>query len=254
MDIEDAECIIREVRPKLLYVNPTFSNPTGYAWSRKRREAILDLCRRNDVLILEDDPYGEFHYDAADERPSILSLDEHPKGSCVIYSSTFSKIVAPALRTGWAVGDPVIIQAMTRAKQAADLHSSSMDQQALYQLMRNFDLDGHIAFVRGKYGERMRRMHSLLEENARGALRWNAPKGGMFLWAEAPEFCDTEILLQSAVRNGVAFVPGKTFFSDAPRRNAMRLNFTHADPSQMRLGVERLTQSLKEYPQPRGID
>ncbi|MBO9600207.1 MAG: PLP-dependent aminotransferase family protein, partial [Cohnella sp.] len=135
MDLDDLALKLKEHKPKLVYVIPTFSNPTGNAWSLDRRQGVLKLCRESDTLILEDDPYGELKFgDASVNYPSLFSLDQHPNGSCVVYTSTFSKTVAPALRTGWVMGDPEIIRHMARAKQAADLHSSSLDQQTLHQL------------------------------------------------------------------------------------------------------------------------
>ncbi|GIP34438.1 PLP-dependent aminotransferase family protein [Paenibacillus sp. J2TS4] len=247
MDLADAEAKIRQHKPKLLYVSPTFSNPTGYVWSIERRKGILELCRNHNVLILEDDPYGELQYDLDSHYPTIFSLDEHPHGSAVVYTSTFSKTVAPALRTGWAVGDPAIIQNMARAKQASDLHSSTMDQQALYQLLRRFDLDAHIVLIRNHYGQRLRLMNELLNGLDIPGLRWNQPKGGMFLWLELPDGCKAEELLVSAVEEGVAFVPGTPFYADEPRTNTCRFNFTHSGREEMALGIERFSRAMSSF-------
>jgi 2-aminoadipate transaminase len=245
MDLEDAERLIRLHRPKLVYINPTFSNPTGYVWSLERRLGILQLCRQHKVLILEDDPYGELQYGGNEHFPSIFSLDQHPHGSAVVYTSTFSKTVAPALRTGWVVGDPQIIQNMTRAKQAADLHSSSTDQQALYQLLCNFDLDAHIATIRLEYERRMKKMAALLNGLERSDIRWSEPKGGMFLWLELPEGLLAEELLKVAVQEGVAFVPGASFYAETPKLNTLRLNFTHSNEEQLTLGMQYFSKALQ---------
>jgi 2-aminoadipate transaminase len=249
MDLADAEQKLAQHKPKLMYIGPTFSNPTGYVWSRERREGIVRLARKYGVVILEDDPYGELQYGGDAAYPSIFSLDQHPEGSVVLYTSTFSKTVVPALRTGWIIGDSEIIRNMARAKQAADLHSSSMDQQALYHLLKHFDLDAHIRLIRKHYEERMHLMTKLLEPLAEQGLRWNVPKGGMFLWGELPEGYIAEDLLKLAVREGVAFVPGSSFFADNPRRNAMRINFTHTHPDQMATGVQCLSRALEAYKQ-----
>ncbi|MFC5470599.1 PLP-dependent aminotransferase family protein [Cohnella suwonensis] len=247
MDAADLAAKLKQYRPKLVYVIPTFSNPTGKAWSVERRKAVLKLCRENDALILEDDPYGELKFgDASVAYPSIFSLDEHPNGSGVVYTSTFSKTVAPALRTGWVMGDPEIIRHMTRVKQAADLHSSSLDQQTLYQLMKHFDLDGHIEFVRGEYEARMRQMADLLKEQQWPGVKWNEPKGGMFFWLELPESVDTAELMKTAVDFGVAFVPGVSFFADdAAKKNRLRLNFTHNDFEGTIEGFKRLNRAME---------
>lgn len=245
MDLSDLEHKIQQYNPKLIYVIPTFSNPSGKAWSFERRKGTLDICKRSNVLILEDDPYGELRFGGGDALPSLFSLDEHPNG-CVVYTSTFSKIVAPALRTGWAIGDPQIIRHMTRAKQAADLHSSSMDQQALHQLFLHFDLYGHIDLVRTEYEKRMRQMVELLQLQNWPGAHWIEPKGGMFIWLELPEHVNTEQLLKLAVEEEVAFVPGISFYADEPKHNTMRLNFTHTDTEQMVEGIERLNRAIRK--------
>lgn len=245
MKLSDLEHKIQQYNPKMIYVIPTFSNPSGKSWSLERRKGTLDLCKRSNVLILEDDPYGELRFGGGEAMPSLFSLDKHPNG-CVVYTSTFSKIVAPALRTGWAIGDPEIIRHMTRAKQAADLHSSSMDQQALHQLFLHFDLYGHIDLVRTEYEKRMRLMVELLEQQAWPGAQWVEPMGGMFIWLELPKHVNTEELLKLAVEEGVAFVPGASFYADEPELNTMRLNFTHTDTEQMREGIERLSRAIRK--------
>ena len=153
-------------------------------------------------------------------------------------------MVAPALRTGWVMGDPEIIRHMARAKQAADLHSSSLDQQTLHQLMEHFDLAAHIEFVRKEYESRMRQMAGLLEEQAWPGVTWNEPKGGMFFWLEVPESINTTELLKTAVDLGVAFVPGVSFLAEESKFNNMRLNFTHNDAEATVRGMERLSQAM----------
>ncbi|MFD0671538.1 PLP-dependent aminotransferase family protein [Cohnella sp. GCM10027633] len=242
---DDLEAKLKQHRPKMVYVIPTFSNPTGNAWSLERRLGVLKLCRESDTLILEDDPYGELKFgDASVTYPSLFSLDNHPNGSCVVYTSTFSKTVAPALRTGWVMGDPEIIRHMARAKQAADLHSSSLDQQTLHQLMEHYDLAGHIEFVRKEYEKRMRQMADLLQEQAWPGVTWNEPKGGMFFWLSTPESVNTTELLKTAVDLGVAFVPGVSFLAEESKFNFMRLNFTHNDAEGTVRGMERLSQAM----------
>ncbi|QMV43431.1 aminotransferase-like domain-containing protein [Cohnella cholangitidis] len=246
MVLADLEAKLKQYKPKMVYVIPTFSNPTGKAWSLERRQGVLKLCRASDALILEDDPYGELKFgDASVTYPSLFSLDQHPKGSCVVYTSTFSKTVAPALRTGWVMADPDLIRHMARAKQAADLHSSSLDQQTLHQLMEHFDLEGHIEFVRKEYESRMRQMADLLREQQWPGVVWNEPKGGMFFWLELPESIDTTELLKTAVDLDVAFVPGVSFFADNSGKNTMRLNFTHNDYERTIIGMKRLNQAME---------
>ncbi|AFC27614.1 putative aminotransferase [Paenibacillus mucilaginosus 3016] len=246
MNLQDLESKILEQAPKMVYVIPTFANPTGKAWSLERRQGTLDICSRHGVLILEDDPYGELRFGGGDTFPSIFSLAGEANGSPVVYTSTFSKIVAPALRTGWVVGDQNVITHMTRAKQAADLHSSTMDQQALHVLLENFDLYAHIDLIRTEYEARMRQMVGLLRSKNWEGMQFIEPQGGMFVWVEMPESVDTGVLMKYAVEEGVAFVPGIPFFADQPQHNTMRLNFTHTDSQQMVEAFDRLDRALQK--------
>ncbi len=249
MNMDDLDDKLKLYKPKLVYVIPTFANPTGKVWSLERRKGLLEKCKRMNVLILEDDPYGEIKFDTRAEYPSIFSLDSHPEQSTVVYTSTFSKTVVPALRTGWVIGDSGVIQMMTRAKQAADLHSSTLDQQALHQLLTHYDLDAHIGTIRTEYHKRMLRMKQLLSDARFANLRWQEPQGGMFFWVELPESIHASELLKLAVEEGVAFVPGTDFYAENPRTNMMRLNFTHTDPDQLIVGMDRLAAAMMAYMQ-----
>ncbi|MFF2091922.1 PLP-dependent aminotransferase family protein [Paenibacillus sp. NPDC058174] len=244
---EDAERLIREHKPAMLYAVPTFGNPTGNVWSLERRQQILGLCLRNGIPILEDDPYGEIKFDETAEYPTLFSLDQQQNGGAVIYTSTFSKTVAPALRTGWAIGDARVIRMMAKAKQAADIHSSTMDQQILSQLLAHFPLDDHIQTIRRSYKARMIEMQSLLLEQKIEGFNWIEPKGGMFIWTQLPEGLDAEVLLKAAVLKGVAFVPGSSFYAYAPQRNTARLNFTHNTGQKTVQGVQRLADAIREF-------
>ncbi|WP_151735874.1 PLP-dependent aminotransferase family protein ['Paenibacillus yunnanensis' Narsing Rao et al. 2020] len=245
---EHLEEQLRTHRPKLLYAVPTFNNPSGATWSRERREKTVALCRKYGVLILEDNPYGEIAFDETPGAypPTLAAIDrEAGNGPCVVYTGTFSKIVAPALRTGWAVGPQEIIRVMAKAKQAADLHSSAIDQRALHELLLSFDLEGHIRLVSREYYSRMKRLSG--ELTARGWCDFREPRGGMFLWLKLPGGVETSRLLPLAVEQGVAFVPGEVFYATSPLTSAMRLNYTHTPPAQIPLAVQRLEQALARY-------
>ncbi len=247
MNLEDLQAKIKAHRPKLIYVVPTFSNPAGRVWSTERRLGLLKACKMNDILLLEDDPYGEIKFDDQAEYPPIISLDDHPADSPVVYLSTFSKTVAPAMRTGWAVADKRVIQAIGKAKQAADLHSSSIDQQALYYLLGDFNLDEHIVKIRHNYKARMQLMNDLLAEKNLPEVKWTKPAGGMFFWVEVSPQVHTEQLLKMAIKEGVAFVPGTPFFAETPLTNTLRLNYTHTDEETMREGMNRFAKAMNQY-------
>ncbi|MED1723646.1 PLP-dependent aminotransferase family protein [Brevibacillus parabrevis] len=247
MDLEDLAKKIAQYRPKMVYVIPTFANPTGKVWSLERRQGLLAQCKANNILILEDDPYGEIQFDGEASYRSIFSLDEHPTNSCVVYTSTFSKIVAPGLRTGWAIGDQRVISMMVKAKQAVDLQSSTIDQIALHELLSRFDLESHIEKIRASYKERMEWMNELLLAQSWDGVQWEKPRGGMFLWVNLPAEVDAEKLLARSVQEGVAFVPGKPFYAAEPQHNTMRLNYTLLNREDTQLAIARLGKAFTEY-------
>ena len=247
---EHLEEQLRTHRPKLLYAVPTFNNPSGATWSRERREQAVELCRRYGVLILEDNPYGEITFDEAPGAypPTLAAIDKSLGGdSCVVYTGTFSKIVAPGLRTGWITGHPELIRILTKAKQAADLHSSAIDQRALHELLQSFDLEAHIRLISREYHSRMKLLSAELSSRNWEGTSFLEPRGGMFLWLTLPGHINTAEMLPFAVEQGVAFVPGEVFYSAQPQKNAMRLNFTHTRPELLPLAVQRLEAALSAY-------
>jgi 2-aminoadipate transaminase len=242
MEPDDLKVKLEQLHPKFVYIIPTFSNPDGKVWSNERREILLSLCYENDVLILEDDPYGDIQFNQDEKYKPVASLDSYQ--SHVLYTSTFSKSVVPALRTGWVTGPLEVVQMMAKAKQMNDLHSSSIDQQALYYLLRDFNLDEHIEHVRKEYYLRMCIMRDYLQRLGSDLFTWKEPKGGMFMWVEGNEHINTTTLLHEAVENGVAFVPGAPFYVNQPKYNTFRLNFSHSTPEKIKLGMDRLVEVL----------
>ncbi|AIQ60256.1 PLP-dependent aminotransferase family protein [Paenibacillus borealis] len=247
---EHLEEQLRTYRPKLLYAVPTFNNPSGATWSKERREQVVGLCRKYGVLILEDNPYGEITFDETPGAypPALAAIDRNLDGdSCVVYTGTFSKIVAPGLRTGWITGPSELIRVAAKAKQAADLHSSAIDQRALHELLQRFDLEGHIRLISREYQSRMKLLSAELSSRNWEGASFLEPRGGMFLWLILPDQIHTAELLPLAVEQGVAFVPGEVFYSERPLKNAMRLNFTHTRPELLPLAVQRLETALSRY-------
>ncbi|ULO08841.1 PLP-dependent aminotransferase family protein [Paenibacillus sp. 19GGS1-52] len=247
---DDLEDKLRRLRPKLLYAVPTFNNPSGATWSKERREQTVALCRRYGVLILEDNPYGEIMFDEDKELYplSLAAIDRsYGRDYCVVYTGTFSKIVAPALRSGWIVGPSELIKVITKAKQAADLHSSTIDQRALDELLQQFDIEKHIRVISREYHSRMKLLSGELTSRAWEGAHFLEPRGGMFLWLTLSADINAADLLPLAVDQGVAFVPGEVFYSAQPLKNTMRLNFTHTPPQLIPIAVQRLEQALLMY-------
>jgi len=243
---------IQKLRPKLLYAVPTFNNPSGATWSKERREQVVEICRRYGVVILEDNPYGEITFEEnKDLYPLPLAAIDRSYGgdSCVVYTGTFSKIVAPALRTGWIIGVPNLIKIIAKAKQAADLHSSTIDQRALDELLQHFDIENHIRVISREYYSRMKLLSAELTTQGFKDARFHEPRGGMFLWLTLSNEVNTTELLPIAVENGVAFVPGEVFYSAKPLKNTMRLNFTHTPPKLIPVAVQRLEKALDQWRQ-----
>ena len=160
----------------------------------------------------------------------------------MIYQSTISKTIAPGLRVGWVVASKEIRAKLTIAKQAADLHTSSLDQRIVHRYLTDFDSEGHIERIRRSYGERFAIMDARLRETMPPGFTWTHPEGGMFLWVTCPEGVNTNELMREALQRKVLFVPGQDFFSDAPGLRFMRLNFSNASPEQIRVGIGRLAE------------
>ncbi|GAK11771.1 PLP-dependent aminotransferase family protein [Geomicrobium sp. JCM 19039] len=237
MDLDDLQEKAKVYRPKVVYVVPTFSNPSGRVWSLERREALVRLAHKQNFIVFEDDPYGDIQYHDAGYTP-MAALDD---GSHVVYTSTFSKTAVPALRTGWIVGPYQIIRMMAQAKQANDLHSNSLAHQALYELCMNFDLDAHIQKISDLYGHRKNVMVDAIRSSGLKTAEFVDPEGGMFLWLEVDPRINTDSLLKEAVRRGIAYVPGAPFYAGTPQYNTLRLNYTHATDEQIGKGMQIMT-------------
>jgi 2-aminoadipate transaminase len=254
MRLDDLEAKLTRYRPKIVYVTPTFSNPAGKLWSLERRKGLVELARKHGALLIEDDPYGDIRFDEKLQVTSLYELDaacEGGDGSTgnVLHLGSFSKTVSPALRTGFAAGPGDVIRTMAKAKQASDLHSSSIDQMALFELMTGWDWRTHQRRISTMYRERMEGLTSLWKGTPWEELRWNQPMGGMFVWVMLPENMVASELLKIAVQEGVAFVPGDVFYAGEPARNAMRINFTHTPPTLVPEATARLARALQRYPQ-----
>ncbi|MDQ0214383.1 2-aminoadipate transaminase [Oikeobacillus pervagus] len=242
MILDDLEEKIRTYHPKAIYIVPTFSNPVGKVWTLERRQALLQLAKEHDVIIFEDDPYGEIQFHEEEITP-IAALDD---GTTVLYTSTFSKTVVPALRSGWISGPIEIMKVIAQAKQGADLHSSLIDQEALYYLLQDFDIEAHIQKIRSEYKFRMNLMLDELKKINMDGLSYGVPRGGMFFWVRMPEEISTTKMLDKAIGQGFAYVPGAPFYVNDPKENTLRLNFSHPTPVQIREGMKSFVNVFSE--------
>ncbi|MEU0024876.1 PLP-dependent aminotransferase family protein [Streptomyces sp. NPDC006335] len=234
------ELVVRE-RPKLLYTVPTFQNPTGRTMSAGRRAAVASVAARCGLWIVEDDPYGELRFEG--ERVPWIAAHEEVHDRVVLLGS-FSKVMAPGLRLGWLRAPDALRRACAVAKQAADLHTPTVNQLAAARYLADRDLDAHVRRVAGVYGERRDAMLAGLAEALPEGSTWTRPEGGMFLWARLPSSYDTTALLPQVVARDVAYVPGAPFYAGEPDRSTLRLCFVTQTPQEIEEGLRRLGQGL----------
>ena len=228
--------LIKKHRPKFLYTIPNFQNPTGLTLSAPRRPALAKIAAEHGLTVIEDDPYGKLRYRGA-EIPPIKSWDTAGR---VIYASTFSKTIAPGLRIGWLALPTSLFNQTLILKQASDLHTSSFDQRVAHTFLTQNDQTIHLEKIRHAYGERYGILDEALRASMPDGFTWTKPEGGMFLWATGPQSLDAMELLQRAIIQKVAFVPGRDFFPADAGKNYLRLNYSNSTPERIREGVRRL--------------
>jgi 2-aminoadipate transaminase len=242
LDPDALDELVAEHRPKLLYTIPTFHNPTGRTLALSRRRALAAAAARHPGLwIVEDDPYSELRYDG-EPLPAVASLPEAQDRTLAL--STLSKVAAPGLRIGWVRAPRRLLRTLTIAKQAADLHSSTIDQAAAARWLATTDLDAHVGRLRTAYGARRDALLAGLAAALPAGSTHNRPEGGMFVWARLPDGWDATALLPRALERDVAYVPGAPFFTGSPDPATLRLSFTAHPPEEIRRGLERLAGAL----------
>lgn len=220
---------------RFMYCQPNFQNPTGRRLPLERRKELVRVMREAGVLIIEDDPYGALAY-RGDALPPLLSMN--PQG--VVYLGSFSKVLAPGLRVGYLIAPVELHHKLVQAKQAADLHTPGFTQRIEYEVIRNGFLDTHIPEIRKRYAGQCRVMLDALKEHFPSNVHWNEPAGGMFIWVKLPAGIDSAKLLDKAIAENVAFVPGAPFFANDPQSNTLRLSFVTVSPEKIRAGIAKL--------------
>lgn len=220
---------------KFLYTIPSFSNPAGVTLSWERRLEVLEICKSNDILVLEDNPYGLLYFDAPPPQ-AMRSVDEDG----VVYLGTFSKTLAPGFRVGWALAPHAIREKIILANEAAVLSASSFSQLMISEYLETADWKGQINTFRDIYRERRDAMLSALQEFL-PQLSWTVPNGGFYVWLTLPDHLDSKAMLPRAVKELVAYTPGTAFYADGSGRNNIRLSFSYPTPDFIREGIRRLS-------------
>jgi 2-aminoadipate transaminase len=230
------------IHPKFIYTVPTFQNPSGETMSIDHRKELLKIASEYDFLIIEDDPYSDLYFEGK-PIPPIKSFDT--KGR-VIYTSTFSKILAPGFRLGWVVASKEILEKLILAKQATDLCTNVFSQYIAYQYIQGGHLDKQVEKTRHLYKRKRDIMLESLKKYFPKEASWTVPNGGMFIWITFPKSIDTRLMFQNAIAKKVAFVIGDAFYPDGTNYNSMRLNFSYSSDDIIRKGIQRLGEVIKQ--------
>jgi 2-aminoadipate transaminase len=238
-------------RPKFIYTIPNFQNPGGVTMSLERRRRLVEVARERELLILEDNPYGLLRYEG-EPLPTLYSLDASNAGrggasDLVIYLGTFSKILSPGVRLGWAVAPRPVLEKLNLGKQGADLCSSPVTQLFVAAYLDEQDWMGYIQTLRDLYRKRRDTMLEALEKHFGDQARWTKPQGGLFIWATLPQYIDTTDLLARALESeNVAFVPGRAAYMDGRGASSMRLNFAGIREQDILEGIRRIGKVVDE--------
>ena len=240
-DGPDLEALERELDEgiKMYYAVPNFQNPTGITYSMRKRQEVARLLNDYGVVFIEDDPYGEIRF-MGEDLPPVKSMMENS-----VLLGSFSKIVSPGLRLGWLVAPGDIMDKVLVAKQATDLHTNYFIQRVVHRYMADNDVDMHIGKIKALYREQRDHMVAAVGEHFPEGVQCTKPEGGMFLWVTLPEGVSSVELFDLAIKEKVAFVPGKAFYADGSGDNTLRLNYTNMTEGAIDVGIERLGNAIK---------
>ena len=233
-------------RVRLLYVVPNFQNPTGLLIGLKKRKQLLEWVSRNNLLLLEDDPYRDLYFTDSASEADVRAIRADDTDGRVIYLSSFSKTIAPGYRVAWIDAPPPIAAKLETAKQAADLCSGGFDQRVIFEACRRGVLDRQLPILRAHYQEKRDVMVKALRAELGTDISWPNPSGGFFLWATLPREVDADAMIPRAVSHGVIYVAGEAFFVDGGGRNIIRLSFSAPSPDRIREGARRLAAAIRE--------
>lgn len=238
MNMEALEKALKENQNiRFIYTIPNFQNPSGITMSLEKRKKVYELAKEYNVLILEDNPYGELRY-KGENLPNIKSLD---KDGLVIYAGSFSKVISPGMRVGWCMAPVDIIQKMVVCKQGEDVHTNMWSQVVCNEFMTKYDFNAHLAFLRELYSKKLEYTMNLLKENLSDKITYGETEGGLFIWCTLPENVDMNAFCVNLVKNKVCVVPGNAFLTDESEvSHNFRINFSTPTNEQLKKGIEIL--------------
>lgn len=243
VDTVKLEQAIKANKPKFFYIIPTFQNPSGISTSAEKRRKIYALCKANDVMILEDDPYAELRF----EGKPIISIKSMDDCGLVCKLSSFSKTISPGLRVGYAVAHRDIIQKFNLIKQGQDVHTGNLSQAMVYEFIARGFYEDHVALLCREYKAHRDAMLQALESNMPSGCKWTHPAGGLFIWLTLPEGMDAGVLFERCVECKVAYVPGSPFYAAGGHANTLRLNFSMPSIPMIESGVKKMSDIIRAY-------
>lgn len=244
MDMNVLEDVLANTdKIKLIYVIPTFQNPTGKTWSLERRKRLAELSSQYGIAVIEDNPYGELRFEG-ETLPSVKSFDTH---GTVLCTGSFSKIFCPGFRIGWIAGEKEIIRKYVLAKQGTDLQCNTMAQMCIAEYMKRYDIDRHIEKIVTVYKKRRDVAISCLERYFPDTIRFTRPEGGLFTWIELPEGMSARELLDKCLKEKVAFVPGGSFYPGGNKENTLRINYSNMPEERIEKGLKIIGDLVKEH-------
>lgn len=230
-------------RVKLIYIIPDFQNPTGRTWSLDRREQLVKAAMKHQVMIIEDNPYGELRFEGRD-LPSVKSFDTIGRVLCF---GTFSKTFCPGYRIGWVAGDKTVIEKYVLVKQGTDLQCNTLAQREIAKYLQLYEIDDHIVKIREVYRHRRDILVQTMEEEFPEGVTFTKPHGGLFAWVELPVDVNARVVLEESLKRNVAFVPGGSFFPNGGKENTLRINFSNMPEEKIIEGIKCLGGILREF-------
>ncbi len=241
MEVDRLQEVLAARTPKLMYLVPNFQNPSGITYTDQNREAVAELVKGRNILLVEDDPYRELRFTGSPQESFGKLLPDQ-----TILLGSFSKIIAPGLRLGWVAAPARIMPKLIVAKQASDLHSNHFAQRLIRQYLADNDIDSHIKAIVRVYNRQRQAMVRGIDTYLPVAVRHTHPEGGMFIWLTLPQGASSKRLFDLAIQDKVAFVPGSPFYVDRLETDTLRLNFSCVDEDTIEIGMQRLGRAVEK--------